>query len=165
MSSLLRAKDSSHLVKEFLQRTNAALIEADEPSRKKRKRQQDASIAQPTVDQEQIVQRHIQTLLAIDKTMARPPVKALKGNPNKRSRMDIAMARLEKDHDQDSKKRKTANLAAGAARSSAVQSQLVHEPTYNKKRHTKEQKKRHLENLAKALKKFSKSKKKSKAKK
>lgn len=162
MSSLLRTKNSSKLVKKFLQRTNE--WQTDEPSKKKRKRLHDTSTSKRVVDEEQIVQQHIQTLLTMDYTMKRPPVKSLQKNPDKQSKIDISMRRLEREAENDKKKKKTATsiLVMGSSRSSAAESHVVHEPTYNKKHHTKEQKKRHLENLARVLKKSSKKKSKSK---
>ena len=176
-SSLLKTKNSTKLVKRFLQRTSdwhisstatntAATTSKRKNSQddaekkrqsKKRKRQLEAQLAAdaaPAVDEGEIVERHIQTLLSVDATMQRPPTKSLKKRPHKKSNMETSLKRLDRDHRHLRKQRLQAKAMApvGSGRSSAVQSRTIHVRTHNKKDHEKQTKEQSLQRIAKLLK-------------
>lgn len=162
-SSLLRTKNSTKLVKRFLQRTSEYHAPASdnnntnkkEDKSKKRKRQQleESSPAAP-VSQDNILQRHIQTLLGMDQTMSRPPTKALKRNKFKETNMEATMQRIEKEQKQEAKEiEKAKKTVVGNARCNFQQHAIVHEPTFDKRRYAKEKKEKSLKKIAKLLKK------------
>lgn len=179
-SSLLKTKNSTKLVKRFLQRTsdwhtNTATNTAscghpnsDEDAatarrNKKRQRQLEAQAvadATPAVNQEEIVERHVQTMLSVDATMRQPPTKSMKKNkqlPHKKRKspnMEVTLKRLVREDKQQSKQRKLVQkmLPAGSSRSSAAQSRTIHVRTFNKVDHAKQAKEQSLKRIAKLLK-------------
>jgi len=161
-SSLLRTKNQGKLVKRLLQRSAdwhaAPKVEnekANTKSKKGKKRKHNQMIPpgdHKPASEEEIIQRHIATLLEGDSTMRRPPTKSMKRNPHKKSNAEVALNRVEKQDRQASKQREKAKTAVqGSSRSTAVQSQVVHEPTFNKKRHEKAKKEAEHQRIAKLL--------------
>ena len=176
-SSLLKTKNSTKLVKRFLQRTSDwhtgtatdksnnseedAAIARQNKKRKRKLEAQAALDAAPAVDQDEIVERHIQTMLSVDATMRQPPTKSMKKNkqlPHKKRKspnMELTLKRLVREDRLQSKERKLVQkmAPAGSSRSSAAQSRTIHVRTFNKVDHEKQTKEQSLKRIAKLLKK------------
>jgi hypothetical protein len=154
-SSLLRTKNSTKLLKKLLQRSNdwqgdpSADDNNGKPSKKRQRETQEEPVQQ--LEKEEIVQRHIQSILKVDDIMKRPPTKAK--NKNKKSKLDRATDFLDRERLHRTSKRldAKANMVVGAARGSAVQNHTVHQPTFTKtlkKQLAKEKKNQQLQKLA-----------------
>lgn len=154
-TSLLRTKNSTKLVKKFLRRTtdwHTGSEDQEEAAAKNNKRKrQDEHLYKPA-SEDDILQSHIQRMIATDRTISRPPTKALKKNKHKKSNFEGTLKRLEKEDIQSSKaKEKAKEIMVGNARSNFQQQKIMHERTFNKRIYVQEQKQKRLKKIAKLL--------------
>ena len=141
---------STNLVRKLLQQTSElecfeAAKRADTTSgAKKRKRRDETTVC---LDKKELLQRHIQSKIRLDRT-----IRARGKHISKES-----VNRDEKEWKKQSKLRSKAlqfDGGVGNSRSSSYQkAHQIHEPTFNKKRHQAEKKEKMLKDIAKILKK------------
>lgn len=139
---------SSKLVKKLLQQTSE--LESDESAKekslsKKRKRAVDHNETPVTMDKNELLQRHIQSKIRLDRTLS------------SRGASRQSVDRVEKERTKQSKLRlKALRLDGGVGNSRGSSYQKTHEhhePTFNKRRNREEKKKKMLQDIAKLLKK------------
>ena len=135
---------ATHVLRKFL-RDTADLDDAQqsEASKKTRKRQRKTEETDSVVGNDDIVKWHVDSMLKFDRTMA-----------GKRSNAKVSLQRLDSDQKRESKRRKASKgKLVGNSRSSCAQrTSSVHEPTFNKKKHKREEKQKSLRKIAKLLK-------------
>jgi hypothetical protein len=120
----------SDIVKRLLESADAQLV--DEPVTKKSSKKRKLKPEKPC-SEETIVKAHIRSLFVLDRKLAAS-----------HSQATTTSALL--------KKKKYNDPPPSFGRTSATQAAVVHEPTFNKRRHAKETKKKQLRDIAKLLK-------------
>lgn len=138
---------SANLVRKFLRSTGDVpepvdALKAKSKSQKKKRKLNEKEKEAPATEQE-LLDWHVRSLLAVDSSIAARQSKAAGGDGKK-----------------NQKRRKPSKsntcVVLGNTRGSAAQAGAVQEPTFNKKRHAQEKKERNLKQIAKLLKKVKK---------
>jgi hypothetical protein len=128
---------STKLVRKFLRNTSSDWKQPDDKpvklSKKKRKLQEEEQ-GTPATEQD-VLDMHIKSLLAVDRSIA-----------------SLSKASNKKGPKKDSKRPKiVSDFGIGNSRGSAAQSSAVHEPTFNKARHAKAKKEKSVQKIAQLL--------------
>jgi hypothetical protein len=135
---------STKLVRKFLRNTSSDWKQPDDKpvklSKKKRKLLEEEQ-GTPATEQD-VLDMHVKSLLAVDRSIATQSKASSKKGPRK----DSKRPKIESD------------FGVGNTRGSAAQSTAVHEPTFDKKRHAKQKKEKSLQKIARLLQKNAKSK-------
>jgi hypothetical protein len=170
---------STQLVRKLLRATEdvgvAAVVESSLSSsqkamkKRKRKAQQDDSSNHQPCSEEQVLEWHVQNLLALDRSMAKT-----KSRGKSKSNAEIAAKQLHRNTSAGAANNKKRSRSGGFveemiltnSRSAAIQKSKFtrQEPTFNKEKYQQEQKEKSLRQIAKLLQKEEKKDKKKKKK-
>jgi hypothetical protein len=143
-------KMSTKLLRRLLQQTSdVGVQQGDEEVKKQNKRQKLLPEESQPLNQDEIFDRHVQSMLLLDTRMAS------RGMRKKQSMQRITA----KQKRESSIRKQSSKMVLGNSRGASSMLRLRPEPTVDKKKHKKEMEEKKLREIAKLLKKQSKSKK------
>jgi hypothetical protein len=143
-------KMSTKLLRRLLQQTSdVGVQQGDEEVKKKNKRQKQLPEESEPLNQDEIFNRHVQSMLLLDTKMAS------RGGRKKQSMQRITA----KQKRESSIRKQSSKMVVGNTRGTSSVLRRGPEPTSDKKKHNKEKEEKKLREIAKLLKKQSKPKK------